>query len=168
MTKLITIPNCITNTFSSLQFPVCGKRYKNLQGLRYHYEHYNHDQEDPLPPAPIPQLPPTDIMPPPLQQTPVASFSSKKPAVLEAPPPNHVSGAKRAKGTPPSNYCDNCLGNVNVNKSGLPELLICCADCGRSGKKNLFFLCNINFYLLRPTVFWTNLKTMFAYKRSDW
>lgn len=32
-----------------------------------------------------------------------------------------------------SAYCDFCLGNVESNKGGMPEELISCADCGRSG-----------------------------------
>eukprot|EP00069_Balaena_mysticetus_P000924 bmy_03580T0 len=33
----------------------------------------------------------------------------------------------------PNNYCDFCLGGSNMNKkSGRPEELVSCADCGRS------------------------------------
>lgn len=36
---------------------------------------------------------------------------------------------------PPSTYCDFCLGDASENKkSGQPEELVSCADCGRSGK----------------------------------
>lgn len=35
----------------------------------------------------------------------------------------------------PNNYCDFCLGGSNMNKkSGRPEELVSCADCGRSGE----------------------------------
>lgn len=35
---------------------------------------------------------------------------------------------------PPSVYCDFCLGDATENKkSGQPEELVSCADCGRSG-----------------------------------
>ena len=35
---------------------------------------------------------------------------------------------------PPSPYCDFCLGDATENKkSGHPEELVSCADCGRSG-----------------------------------
>ena len=34
----------------------------------------------------------------------------------------------------PSPYCDFCLGDATENKkSGQPEELVSCADCGRSG-----------------------------------
>jgi len=39
---------------------------------------------------------------------------------------------------PPSPYCDFCLGDATENKkSGQPEELVSCADCGRSGKNPL-------------------------------
>ncbi|VVC41302.1 Hypothetical protein CINCED_3A014910 [Cinara cedri] len=40
------------------------------------------------------------------------------------------TGAKSAN---PSPYCDFCLGDEVSNKSGQPEILISCSDCGRSG-----------------------------------
>ncbi|KAF0761064.1 zinc finger protein ubi-d4 isoform X1 [Aphis craccivora] len=40
------------------------------------------------------------------------------------------SGNKSAN---PSPYCDFCLGDEVSNKSGQPEILISCSDCGRSG-----------------------------------
>ena len=44
----------------------------------------------------------------------------------------------------PSEYCDFCLGDSNMNKkSNKPEELVSCAECGRSGNENylmhLFF-----------------------------
>ena len=34
-----------------------------------------------------------------------------------------------------SEYCDFCLGDSSMNKkSGKPEELVSCAECGRSGK----------------------------------
>lgn len=34
----------------------------------------------------------------------------------------------------PSPYCDFCLGDAVINKkSGQPEELVSCSDCGRSG-----------------------------------
>lgn len=38
------------------------------------------------------------------------------------------------KSANPSPYCDFCLGDEVSNKSGQPEILISCSDCGRSGK----------------------------------
>lgn len=41
--------------------------------------------------------------------------------------------ADKDKATP-SPYCDFCLGDAVVNKkSGQPEELVSCSDCGRSG-----------------------------------
>ena len=35
----------------------------------------------------------------------------------------------------PSAYCDFCLGDASENKkSGRPEEMVSCAECGRSGK----------------------------------
>lgn len=39
------------------------------------------------------------------------------------------------KSTNLSPYCDFCLGNEVSNKSGHPEILISCSDCGRSGNR---------------------------------
>lgn len=34
----------------------------------------------------------------------------------------------------PNNYCDFCLGDSRINKkTGQPEELVSCSDCGRSG-----------------------------------
>lgn len=34
----------------------------------------------------------------------------------------------------PNSYCDFCLGDMYENKkTGVPEELLSCADCGRSG-----------------------------------
>ncbi|XP_065660974.1 zinc finger protein ubi-d4 B isoform X1 [Hydra vulgaris] len=89
---------------------ICSKRYKNQQGLRYHYEHFNHEVED------------------------FNTNDTVIETIVDQPPNDHVSGAKRQKGMPPSLYCDFCLGNIDENKkSGSSEELISCSDCGRSG-----------------------------------
>lgn len=37
----------------------------------------------------------------------------------------------------PNNYCDFCLGDSKINKkTGQPEELVSCSDCGRSGISN--------------------------------
>jgi hypothetical protein len=42
----------------------------------------------------------------------------------------------------PNNYCDFCLGGSNMNKkSGRPEELVSCADCGCSGECGPFLHC---------------------------
>ena len=38
----------------------------------------------------------------------------------------------------PNSYCDFCLGNSNYNvKTGQPEEMVSCSDCGRSGTHDL-------------------------------
>ncbi|XP_078592045.1 zinc finger protein DPF3-like isoform X9 [Branchiostoma floridae x Branchiostoma japonicum] len=82
----------------------CGKRYKNRPGLNYHYTHFHNGE--------IPD-------------------SGKE---EDSPPPRQANGDGEAKGSGPSNYCDFCLGDEKENKkSGVPEELISCSDCGRSG-----------------------------------
>ncbi len=55
---------------------------------------------------------------------------------------------------PPSPYCDFCLGDATENKkSGHPEELVSCADCGRSG----MFVC---FCFFVTSLFSANMKSM--------
>ncbi|KAI4568402.1 hypothetical protein MJT46_008200 [Ovis ammon polii x Ovis aries] len=89
---------------------VCGKRYKNRPGLSYHYAH-----------------------------THLASEEGDEAQDQETrSPPNHRNENHRPQKGPdgtviPNNYCDFCLGGSNMNKkSGRPEELVSCADCGRS------------------------------------
>ena len=109
---------------------VCGRRYKNGPGLKYHYTHYNHEQEagPPHHEEPVISHP----------STPATNVPAESPKVPSSPPqlqrgpgrPKKVPGAA----TSPNNYCDFCLGDVYENKStGFPEELLSCADCGRSG-----------------------------------
>ncbi|KAJ1525843.1 hypothetical protein ONE63_009039 [Megalurothrips usitatus] len=45
-----------------------------------------------------------------------------------------LSSEDRRPKANPSPYCDFCLGDASENKkSGVPEVLVSCADCGRSG-----------------------------------
>ncbi|XP_010643717.1 zinc finger protein DPF3 isoform X4 [Fukomys damarensis] len=90
---------------------ICGKRYKNRPGLSYHYAH-----------------------------THLASEEGDEAQDQETrSPPNHRNENHRPQKGPdgtviPNNYCDFCLGGSNMNKkSGRPEELVSCADCGRSG-----------------------------------
>ncbi|CAO2626090.1 Zinc finger protein neuro-d4, partial [Lemmus lemmus] len=89
---------------------VCGKRYKNRPGLSYHYTHTHLAEEEGEEHTERHALP----------------FHRKN---------NHKreSEAKKAPdGTViPNGYCDFCLGGSK--KTGCPEDLISCADCGRSG-----------------------------------
>lgn len=112
---------------------ICGRRYKNGPGLKYHYTHYNHEQEAAAGPAPHHEEPP--ISHPSTPST--ASVPVESPKAPPSPP--HQRGPGRPKkvpgsGTSPNNYCDFCLGDVYENKTtGYPEELLSCADCGRSG-----------------------------------
>ena len=88
---------------------ICGKRYKNNQGLRYHYEHYNHDTGE--------------------ESAAMITAEVSSEGIDPDQPP-----VKRKKGSQPSSYCDFCLGDTEENKkSGSSEELISCSDCGRSG-----------------------------------
>ncbi|KQK85004.1 zinc finger protein ubi-d4 [Amazona aestiva] len=90
---------------------VCGKRYKNRPGLSYHYAHSHlaeeegDDKDDSQPPTPV-------------SQRSEEQKSKKGPDGLAL----------------PNNYCDFCLGDSKINKkTGQPEELVSCSDCGRSG-----------------------------------
>ncbi|XP_073178411.1 zinc finger protein neuro-d4 isoform X5 [Lepidochelys kempii] len=103
---------------------ICGKRYKNRPGLSYHYTHTHLAEEEggeenaerhPLP---------------------LTRKNNHKQFYKEL---NWVPENQRrhtAKKAPdgsviPNGYCDFCLGGAK--KTGCPEDLISCADCGRSG-----------------------------------
>ena len=109
---------------------VCGRRYKNGPGLKYHYTHYNHEQET----GPTIQHEEPVISHP---STPAPIVRPESPKVPASPPPQRGPGRPKkvpGSGTSPNNYCDFCLGDVYENKStGYPEELLSCADCGRSG-----------------------------------
>lgn len=96
---------------------VCFKRYKNTQGIRYHYQHYDHDSiEETGQQVDVPE---------------VVNLESK-----EGP----AEGSK-AENVETSAYCDFCLGDARENKkTGIKEELISCSDCGRSGRSDLFML----------------------------
>uniref|UniRef100_A0A4W5PSA1 Double PHD fingers 1 n=1 Tax=Hucho hucho TaxID=62062 RepID=A0A4W5PSA1_9TELE len=86
--------------------PVCGKRYKNRPGLSYHYTHTHLADEEGEEDSERHTLP----------------FQRK----------NNHKPKKAADGSViPNGYCDFCLGGSK--KTGCPEDLISCADCGRSG-----------------------------------
>ncbi|XP_040598723.1 zinc finger protein DPF3 isoform X2 [Mesocricetus auratus] len=89
---------------------ICGKRYKNRPGLSYHYAHTHLASEE----------------------------GDEAQGQDTRSPPNHRNENHRPQKGPdgtviPNNYCDFCLGGSNMNKkSGRPEELVSCADCGRS------------------------------------
>ena len=109
---------------------VCGRRYKNGPGLKYHYTHYNHEQETS---TTMHHEEPVISHP----STPAPIVRPESPKVPASPPPQRGPGRPKkvpGSGTSPNNYCDFCLGDVYENKStGYPEELLSCADCGRSG-----------------------------------
>uniref|UniRef100_A0A3Q2Z2N1 Double PHD fingers 1 n=1 Tax=Hippocampus comes TaxID=109280 RepID=A0A3Q2Z2N1_HIPCM len=85
---------------------LCGKRYKNRPGLSYHYTHTHLADEEGEEDSERHTLP----------------FQRK----------NNHKPKKAADGSVIANgYCDFCLGGSK--KTGCPEDLISCADCGRSG-----------------------------------
>uniref|UniRef100_A0A6I8SPG2 D4, zinc and double PHD fingers, family 3 n=1 Tax=Xenopus tropicalis TaxID=8364 RepID=A0A6I8SPG2_XENTR len=93
---------------------ICGKRYKNRPGLSYHYAHTHLADEE---------------------GTDCRDQDTRSPS---SPSAIRNENQKPRKGTDgailSNNYCDFCLGDSSINKkSGQPEELVSCADCGRSG-----------------------------------
>uniref|UniRef100_A0A8D0G017 Double PHD fingers 3 n=1 Tax=Sphenodon punctatus TaxID=8508 RepID=A0A8D0G017_SPHPU len=91
-------------------FPVCGKRYKNRPGLSYHYAHTHLASEE---------------------------GDEAQEQETRSPPVHRNENHKPQKGPDgaiiSNNYCDFCLGGSSMNKkSGRPEELVSCSDCGRS------------------------------------
>lgn len=67
--------------------------------------------------------------PPPPGGVPMPMTGPSQSATSGGPP-----GQDKKKEVKPSEYCDFCLGDSNENKkTGKPELLVSCAECGRSG-----------------------------------
>jgi zinc finger protein ubi-d4 len=126
------------------QLLVCGKRYKNGPGLKYHYTHYNHDQDGSssettevnphsmgLPGSPMvePNTQPSVIT------STVAITKESRPGIAN-----------------PNDYCDFCLGDATKNKKTLmSEELLSCADCGRCGE----LYCKVSGCRRRLCLFWS-------------
>ncbi|XP_006723472.1 zinc finger protein neuro-d4 isoform X13 [Homo sapiens] len=102
---------------------LCGKRYKNRPGLSYHYTHTHLAEEEGEENAERHALPFH-------RKNNHKQFYKELAWVPEA---QRKHTAKKAPdGTViPNGYCDFCLGGSK--KTGCPEDLISCADCGRSG-----------------------------------
>ncbi|KFU93370.1 Zinc finger protein ubi-d4, partial [Chaetura pelagica] len=68
-------------------------------------------------------------------QTPSRSLSLGKLGILSPKNPVPAAAKKGPDGLAlPNNYCDFCLGDSKINKkTGQPEELVSCSDCGRSG-----------------------------------
>ncbi|XP_010224391.1 PREDICTED: zinc finger protein neuro-d4, partial [Tinamus guttatus] len=101
---------------------VCGKRYKNRPGLSYHYTHTHLAEEEGEENGERHALP----FP--------RKNNHKREHNVSTTAPRASRGAKKAAdGSVIANgYCDFCLGGSK--KTGCPEDLISCADCGRSGR----------------------------------
>ncbi|XP_073988570.1 double PHD fingers d4 isoform X6 [Rhodnius prolixus] len=88
---------------------------------------------------PEPQVPPptAPIIPQTTANTPVATTMPEKISVPQAAPmPEQIliMEQNEKERAVPSPYCDFCLGDaVSNKKSGQPEELLSCSDCGRSG-----------------------------------
>ncbi|XP_074133394.1 zinc finger protein neuro-d4 isoform X3 [Sminthopsis crassicaudata] len=102
---------------------ICGKRYKNRPGLSYHYTHTHLAEEEGEENAERHALPFH-------RKNNHKQFYKELAWIPEA---QRKHTAKKAPdGTViPNGYCDFCLGGSK--KTGCPEDLISCADCGRSG-----------------------------------
>ncbi|CAG2247204.1 zinc finger protein ubi-d4 B-like isoform X2 [Mytilus edulis] len=90
---------------------VCNARYKTRPGLSYHYNHFHNgiidDQE--------------------LSQSPKPQRSTRN----SSGPKSNMSIDDKISA---NNYCDFCLGDSTENKkTEMPEDLVSCSDCGRSG-----------------------------------
>ncbi|XP_040831282.1 zinc finger protein DPF3 isoform X4 [Ochotona curzoniae] len=105
---------------------ICGKRYKNRPGLSYHYAHTHLASEE------GDEAQDQETRSPPNHRN-----ENHRRAGRISPKQEHLSQEQAQKGPDgtviPNNYCDFCLGGSNMNKkSGRPEELVSCADCGRS------------------------------------
>ena len=112
---------------------VCGKRYKNGPGLKYHYTHYNHDQDGSS----------SETM----EVNPLVTGLPGSPSVEVSSHPSVITTTLAVKKETksgvanPNDYCDFCLGDATKNrKTLLPEELLSCADCGRCGKSTMNFM----------------------------
>ena len=88
---------------------ICNRRYKTVSTLKAHTTQHHGRAEHPAPAA-------------------AAAAVEKVPVMLQPPP--SLLGKPCAK---PNPYCDFCLGEDSANKkTGKPEKMVSCADCGRS------------------------------------
>ena len=74
-------------------------------------------------------------------------------------------GPDKKKEVKPSGYCDFCLGDASENKkTGKPEELVSCAECGRSGK----YLKKLNFFDSLSMICFSRSSNMSAiYRKHD-
>ncbi|XP_042240571.1 zinc finger protein ubi-d4-like isoform X2 [Homarus americanus] len=132
---------------------LCGMRYKTRPGLTYHYAHSHKEEKEEEAKAParaneqIQANDPTpDYLPVQAQASAIpqwgrrscsvgqANAGSTMPAAVATPNDAVVDKGVGKKKVSASPYCDFCLGDSAENKkTGVPENLVSCADCGRSG-----------------------------------
>lgn len=116
---------CIIYIFMSL---VCGKRYKNGPGLKYHYTHYNHDQDGSSSETTEVNHPQT-LPGSPMIETNVQPYVTTTTVAVTKETQSGIAN--------PNDYCDFCLGDATRNKKTLlSEELLSCADCGRCGESS--------------------------------
>lgn len=120
----------------------CGKKYKNKPGLNYHLQHVHQDEIDADDEyTPNGRHTPSSIMSDDHHSTSSrtsALAAQKAVAAAVADIGEEEEGMetrnKRKQEPQSSKYCDFCLGGADENrKTGQPEELVSCADCGRSG-----------------------------------
>uniref|UniRef100_A0A1B6KPU8 PHD-type domain-containing protein n=2 Tax=Graphocephala atropunctata TaxID=36148 RepID=A0A1B6KPU8_9HEMI len=90
----------------------------------------------PIPPVAGPSMVPVTVEeshPPVRPPSPIVEKKAALPEPLPPMPVLAMEQANKEKATP-NPYCDFCLGDAVANKkSGQPEELVSCSDCGRSG-----------------------------------
>lgn len=111
----------------------------------------NEDSQPSLPGFTMLEPPPPPMVPlPPTIPSTVASMGSNSADEDEERMRIIRKPTERAK-APPSPYCDFCLGDARENKkTNIPEELVSCSDCGRSGHPScLQFTPNMNISVKR-------------------
>lgn len=122
----------------------CGKRYKNKPGLNYHVQRYHQDEEEAdedynprinvSTPSIVDQDSNPGLAPKTGAMTPKSGSVAGSNAGDDPEEEERPTRGRRKKQTVNSAYCDFCLGDADENKkTGEPEELVSCADCGRSG-----------------------------------
>nr|XP_033809430.1 zinc finger protein neuro-d4 isoform X2 [Geotrypetes seraphini] len=115
-------PNSLEDRDKPYVCDICGKRYKNRPGLSYHYTHTHLAEEEGEDNSE--------------RHTLLFHRKNHKQFYKELNWVPEMQSKHTAKKAPdgsviPNGYCDFCLGGSK--KTGCPEDLISCADCGRSG-----------------------------------
>uniref|UniRef100_A0A8D2KSC8 Double PHD fingers 3 n=1 Tax=Varanus komodoensis TaxID=61221 RepID=A0A8D2KSC8_VARKO len=112
---------------------ICGKRYKNRPGLSYHYAHTHLASEE------GDDAREQETRSPPVHRNEnhkrLAATQCGKEVAEATQKSLYVPSAQKGPDGAiiSNNYCDFCLGGSNMNKkSGRPEELVSCSDCGRS------------------------------------